>query len=58
MKYCPKCETDKDKSEFHKSNQTKDGLKGWCKTCTNAYNAQREKENPRDRSAYYGNKNI
>lgn len=33
MKTCSKCKIIKDLSEFHKSNQTKDGLKHECKSC-------------------------
>ena len=33
IKYCPKCETEKSDSEFHKNCSRKDGLSGWCKAC-------------------------
>ena len=35
MKYCPKCKIEKNIKEFSKSIQRKDGLKGWCKDCSN-----------------------
>jgi hypothetical protein len=35
MKYCPKCEQEKDTAEFSKSLNRKDGLAGWCKVCLN-----------------------
>ena len=33
MKRCPKCETEKETTEFYKNKRTKDGLKSWCKEC-------------------------
>ncbi len=33
-KYCPKCEEDKQLSEFQKNKSTKDGLQSRCKVCT------------------------
>lgn len=33
MKTCSKCKSEKDRSEFYLSTQTKDGLYGWCKLC-------------------------
>ena len=33
MKWCPKCKTNKDWSEFSRSKSTKEGLQGWCKEC-------------------------
>ena len=32
-KYCPKCHTRKNGTEFYKSNHTTDGLAGYCKEC-------------------------
>lgn len=32
-KICSRCKTEKDKSEFHKSNITKDKLQAFCKIC-------------------------
>lgn len=46
MKYCPKCKTDKDKTEFGKAKKRADGLRGWCKKCTNAATAEWQKNNP------------
>ena len=35
MKYCPKCSTNKDESEFYKNRAQKDGLGCHCKRCDN-----------------------
>ena len=35
MKYCPKCDTDKDESEFHNNKARHDKLETYCKPCTN-----------------------
>jgi len=48
MKHCPKCFTFKPLDYFLKSKHTKDGVYGWCKTCTrqnssNGYYKNREK---------------
>ena len=32
-KYCPKCHTRKNGTEFYKSKHTTDGLAGYCKEC-------------------------
>jgi hypothetical protein len=42
MKHCPKCNEDKDESEFYKSNKNKDGLYCYCKSC---HKAVKEKSN-------------
>jgi hypothetical protein len=34
---CPRCDTEKDASEFYRSNKTKDGLSSACKVCNSAY---------------------
>lgn len=36
MKRCAQCKELKSKSEFHKHNNAKDGLKCYCKSCSNA----------------------
>jgi hypothetical protein len=36
MKHCPKCITDKPKSEFNKRSASKDGLRWWCRCCDHA----------------------
>lgn len=46
MKYCPKCKTNKNKTEFGKAKGRGDGLRGWCKLCTNAATSQWQKNNP------------
>ena len=35
MKYCPKCKTWKDESEYHPDKRRPSGLAGWCKKCKN-----------------------
>ncbi len=40
MKYCPKCETWKDESEYHPDKSRPSGLAGWCRKCKNACVAQ------------------
>lgn len=35
MKLCGKCKIEKNQIEFHKSTKAKDGLYGYCKTCSN-----------------------
>jgi hypothetical protein len=36
MKRCPKCSTEKPKSEFNKRKASKDGLNYWCRPCDHA----------------------
>lgn len=46
MKYCPKCEKDRDESEFNKNTfNKKTGLSSWCSDCTKERNNLRYKEN-------------
>lgn len=52
MKTCSKCKSDKDLKEFHKSSRTKDGLRHWCKVCTNKDNASREHRYIGERKLY------
>jgi hypothetical protein len=35
MKYCPKCKTEKPRSDFHRNRAQRDGLATWCKQCSN-----------------------
>lgn len=42
MKFCKRCETDKEEKEFSKSRCTKDKLQLWCKSCMSFYNATDE----------------
>lgn len=46
MKYCPKCQQTKDDVDFGKAKERADGLRGWCKLCTNAATSQWQKNNP------------
>lgn len=36
MKTCPKCNTNKELSDFYKKKSSKDGYASWCKECTKA----------------------
>lgn len=40
-KMCPKCGIKKNVEEFYKSNQTKDGRRGYCKKCEKKMNSER-----------------
>lgn len=33
MKYCPKCDTKKDESNFYRNPKSRDGLQSYCKDC-------------------------
>jgi len=59
MKYCPKCQQTKDGEAFGKAKERFDGLRGWCKECTNIATAEWQKKNPDKARAkgrrYYGN---
>jgi len=46
MKYCPKCKTIKNDSDFGKAKGRSDGLRGWCKVCTNLATSKWQKNNP------------
>lgn len=40
-KYCNKCNTDKDTTEFSKRTASSDGLQIWCRKCLNTANKKR-----------------
>ena len=40
-KVCPKCETEKSRSEFYKNRSRSDGLQGICKDCCREYDRKR-----------------
>lgn len=40
MKHCPRCDKDKDVSEFGKNSKRKDGLQPYCKGCRKAIDAE------------------
>lgn len=52
MKYCPKCKTNKDYSEFYKNKKTKDGFRCYCKVCEKQGNKKREPEYKETRRRY------
>ena len=37
MKICPKCKSEKDRSEFYRKQSRKSGLGTWCKDCCQKY---------------------
>lgn len=49
MKYCPKCESDKEDSDFHKNKSNKSGMSDWCKKCNNNTYTETHKQKVRDR---------
>ncbi len=44
MKYCAKCSTKKEKVEFGKDNQKKDGLYSYCKSCVKTRSEKQRKD--------------
>lgn len=52
VKRCPKCEKDKETSEFYKSKSTKDGYRCYCKPCEKTLNSAREGRYFETRKAY------
>lgn len=50
-KFCPKCEQDKDVSQFSKNKAQYDGLKPWCKNCCSNH-AKKSYETPAKRNSY------
>lgn len=45
-KRCPRCEETKQRSEFHKSGRSRDGMAGYCKACSAAASKARYDTNP------------
>lgn len=58
VKYCPKCQTNKEYSEFYKNKRTKDGLRCYCKVCENQANKKREPEYKETRKKYRETENY
>lgn len=46
IKWCPKCETEKDVKEFGKDKSRKDGKQTICKECHRNYSKKHHKTNP------------
>lgn len=46
MKTCPKCNITKTRDEFYTDPARRDGLRSWCKTCTNTASIDWQKANP------------
>lgn len=44
-KVCTKCGETKEHGEYHKQSKSRDGLKPWCKTCSNSFSGKYYKEN-------------
>ena len=63
MKYCPKCDIDKNESEFHKRKASKDGYQYVCKECqvyrnlTIAQKSKRDSANTRYLKTEKGKRN-
>ncbi len=60
MKYCTKCETEKDMSKFNVDNNRRDGKMIYCKKCMKEINKTIRKRNNNQRTDYnkkYRNKN-
>lgn len=55
MKTCPKCKIKKQKEDFTKQKNTRDGLNSWCKSCQGSANRDWYSRN-KDRSKAYGEK--
>lgn len=51
-KLCRGCGTTQELSGFHKNRGTKDGLQGWCKSCSNQYQRERGRKLRGDPSQY------
>ena len=61
MKYCPKCESFKERSEFARCKSSKDGSQPKCKNCDNKikrdnYALNPQKENERVKKFYNNNR--
>jgi hypothetical protein len=52
MKHCPKCNTDRDESEFYDKTPTR--KQSYCKPCHNAYTMQRWTQRKKDAVIYLG----
>jgi hypothetical protein len=52
MKYCPKCKTHKEYSEFAKCKCRNDGLQGYCRKCNNETKAKWQHRNNDKRRIY------
>jgi hypothetical protein len=46
MKYCPKCDNEKDESKFGKNAANEDGLAGYCLDCMREYSKLHRKNKP------------
>lgn len=53
MKTCIKCNKEKDKHDFSKRKDSKDGLRNECKECRRQYNKQYHSENIEKSQQYY-----
>lgn len=52
MKTCTKCGVEKNESEFHKSNDGKNGLRAQCKACRNSEVREWKLKNVEERKEY------
>ena len=52
MKKCPKCQIEKEDSEFYKNSKRKDGLRAYCKSCELKMNANKDSKYRETRKQY------
>lgn len=52
MKKCPKCQVEKQDSDFYKSSSRKDGLRAYCKSCELKMNSEKDSKYKDTRSKY------
>ena len=57
MKWCSRCETEKDRSEFSQRAASKDGLNAWCRACMKQYRTD-NKDHINRRQRVYRDQNI
>ena len=48
MKLCPKCNTEKDETEFNSKNKKRGTLQSFCKECNKEYHREHYKNNKQD----------
>lgn len=53
QKLCRKCGEWKDKEKFYKTPKNKDGLRSWCKQCTDSANSDWRKKNKKRMAQYH-----
>lgn len=56
-KWCNRCKTDKSVEDFAKNRTTKDGLQGYCCSCSSEIHKQQMHKNPKQRTAHRAREN-